>query len=146
MSDITTVILLMAVGLGHTFVTLALDRRMLDDVEMIVTGTTPSGVPVPSSHRHIIFSRYLGFYGNIIMIDLAVGVGYWLVGQNTDFRGAAMAGVFCLLSCPWVSRCTTSCQRTCGIATFDPPCARPKQTDRCSLTPHPSTVPSPGRA
>lgn len=99
MSDITTVILLMAVGLGHVLIAMALDKRMLNEAETIVTGATPRGVPVPSSHRRMVFSRYLAFYGNIIAVNLATGVGYFVVGHYADFEALRwLAYMYAVLS------------------------------------------------
>ncbi len=84
MSNITVLVLLMAVGLGHTFIAMALDKRMMNEVETIVTGATSRGAPLPASHRRLVFSRFAAFYGNIVTTNLVLGIGYWLVGQYAE--------------------------------------------------------------
>jgi hypothetical protein len=99
MSGFNAIALLLALGFGHLYVHTLLDTKVMNDIELIVTGAI-RGVPVPIKHRRLVFTvRYVVLYGGVIGFNAAWAIGYVLIGQYTDVEGVRLfAYLFAFLS------------------------------------------------
>ena len=109
MSNITVVLLSMAVGLGHMYIYLSIAEWILEQTDAIATGVF-RGVAVSAQHRRMALdSRWIGMMGFIVSVNIIFSLGYALVGQHAEVEGvewfAYLLAFFSLAgTLPWIAQ------------------------------------------